>query len=41
MSRSRDPPSEKKNTSHVVSNVNKGKKSEVDRANIFSEKKLK
>ena len=29
------------NTSHVVSNVNKGKKSEVNRANIFCRKKVK
>lgn len=31
----------KRNTSHVVSNVNKGKKIEVDRANIFCRKKVK
>ena len=35
------PTAWKRNTFHVVSNVNKGKKSEVDRANIFCRKKVK
>ena len=43
MSRSRDPQSEiKKNTSHLVSNVNKGKKKVKLIVQIsFAEKKLK